>query len=222
MIGGQDEIAFEGPSFGLNADHSLALQLPAFRPMVARIVWERGDKAGDAWKARARSSRRGKKPILRPESPGLRDHLEKNPLPRRGARARAPFPASQLAPHHPELSLAYSASMDFHDRLQGRRFVCHDPPKDRVVDTKVFVADAVSDTPDLRPGFRRELSEPVVRNASHGFRDRFGSSRPWRGGRSGRSERSGASFARPCRSELRSPPGNPEWRLSGPFGITRP
>ena len=42
MIGGQDEIVFEGASFGLNADRSLALQLPAFRPMVARTVWERG------------------------------------------------------------------------------------------------------------------------------------------------------------------------------------
>lgn len=111
MIGGQDEIAFEGPSFGLNADHSLALQLPAFRPMVARIVWERGDKAGDAWKARARSSRRGKKPILRPKSWPARPSREEPASPA-GCSGSAPFPASQLAPHHPELSLAYSASMD--------------------------------------------------------------------------------------------------------------
>ena len=44
MVGGQDEVVFEGASFVLNADRSFAVQLPAFRPMVARTVWERGAK----------------------------------------------------------------------------------------------------------------------------------------------------------------------------------
>ena len=43
MVGGQDELAFDGGSFALNADRSLGAQLPAFRPMVARTVWERGE-----------------------------------------------------------------------------------------------------------------------------------------------------------------------------------
>jgi NAD+ synthase len=41
QFGGQDELVFDGASFGLNADMSLAFQLPAFAPMVARTVWER-------------------------------------------------------------------------------------------------------------------------------------------------------------------------------------
>jgi NAD+ synthase len=47
MVGGQDELAFDGGSFALNADRSLGAQLPAFRSMVARTVWERG---GDGWR----------------------------------------------------------------------------------------------------------------------------------------------------------------------------
>ena len=44
MIGGQDEIVFEGASFALNPDRSLAVQMPAFRPYVAHTVWERSEK----------------------------------------------------------------------------------------------------------------------------------------------------------------------------------
>src|ERR1700691_1555057 len=47
MVGGQDELAFDGGSFALNADRSLGAQLPAFRPMVARTVWERD---GGGWR----------------------------------------------------------------------------------------------------------------------------------------------------------------------------
>jgi NAD+ synthase len=38
--GGQDELVFEGASFALNPDRTLACQLPAFRACVARTVWE--------------------------------------------------------------------------------------------------------------------------------------------------------------------------------------
>ena len=44
QVGGQDELVFEGGSFALNADRSLAVQLPAFRACVARTVWERSEK----------------------------------------------------------------------------------------------------------------------------------------------------------------------------------
>jgi len=44
MVGGQDELVFDGGSFVLNADRSVAAQLPTFRPMVAKTVWERGEK----------------------------------------------------------------------------------------------------------------------------------------------------------------------------------
>ena len=44
QFGGQDELVFDGASFGLNADSSLAFQLPAFAEMVGKTVWERGPK----------------------------------------------------------------------------------------------------------------------------------------------------------------------------------
>ena len=44
QFGGQDELVFDGASFGLNADASLAFQLPAFSEMVGKTVWERGPK----------------------------------------------------------------------------------------------------------------------------------------------------------------------------------
>jgi NAD+ synthase len=41
QVGGQDELVFEGGSFALNADQSLAAQLPGFRETVACTIWER-------------------------------------------------------------------------------------------------------------------------------------------------------------------------------------
>ncbi len=43
QIGGQDELVFDGGSFALNADCSLACQLPSFTQEVTSIVWERED-----------------------------------------------------------------------------------------------------------------------------------------------------------------------------------
>src|SRR5215472_6821829 len=47
QVGGQDELVFDGASFGLNSDRSLAFQLPAFREMVATVRFER---RGNAWR----------------------------------------------------------------------------------------------------------------------------------------------------------------------------
>ena len=43
QVGGQDELVFDGASFALNADCSIAFQLPAFREMVAMTQWSRTD-----------------------------------------------------------------------------------------------------------------------------------------------------------------------------------
>ncbi len=43
QVGGQDELVFDGASFALNADCSIAFQLPAFREIVAMTQWSRGD-----------------------------------------------------------------------------------------------------------------------------------------------------------------------------------
>ena len=41
MTGGQDEIVFDGASFALNADRSLALRMPHFRAAIETLVWKR-------------------------------------------------------------------------------------------------------------------------------------------------------------------------------------
>ena len=47
QIGGQDELVFDGASFGLHADRTLAFQLPAFGESVKTVQWER---AGNSWR----------------------------------------------------------------------------------------------------------------------------------------------------------------------------
>jgi NAD+ synthase len=41
QVGGQDELVFDGASFALNADRSIAFQLPAFREAVVTTHWAR-------------------------------------------------------------------------------------------------------------------------------------------------------------------------------------
>src|SRR6478609_4532738 len=44
QVGGQDELVFDGASFALNADGTLAAQLPAFREDIALTHWTRSEK----------------------------------------------------------------------------------------------------------------------------------------------------------------------------------
>src|SRR3546814_17115116 len=41
-VGGQDELVFDGSSFVLNADRSLALQMPDWEEAVTLTHWQRG------------------------------------------------------------------------------------------------------------------------------------------------------------------------------------
>jgi len=78
QVGGQDELVFDGASFALNADRSIAFQLPAFQEMVVTTHWLRAD-AG--WRC-------APGPMASPEDLdkadyaacvlGLRDYVEKN------------------------------------------------------------------------------------------------------------------------------------------------
>jgi NAD+ synthase len=80
-IGGQDELVFDGGSFVLNADASLALQLPCFEEGLALSRWRRET---DGWKAAI-----GDRPPPLERLPrlyaalvtGLRDYVEKNGFP---------------------------------------------------------------------------------------------------------------------------------------------
>jgi NAD+ synthase len=47
QVGGQDELVFDGASFGLHSDRSLAFQLPAFRELLKTVHWQR---TGNAWR----------------------------------------------------------------------------------------------------------------------------------------------------------------------------
>jgi NAD+ synthase len=43
QVGGQDELVFDGASFALNADLSVAAQLPAFEECIATLRWTKGE-----------------------------------------------------------------------------------------------------------------------------------------------------------------------------------
>ncbi|WP_022719534.1 NAD+ synthase [Rhodopseudomonas sp. B29] len=77
QIGGQDELVFDGASFVLHADRTLAAQLPAFAESITTLTWH---KAADGWRCEG--------PIAQiPEGDegdyaacvlGLRDYVRKN------------------------------------------------------------------------------------------------------------------------------------------------
>src|SRR5271157_5550424 len=81
MIGGQDEIVFEGASFALNSDRSLAVQLPAFRPMVARTAWERTDEGWRCVGGPRAVVEEGDEADYSACVLGLRDYVENNRFP---------------------------------------------------------------------------------------------------------------------------------------------
>ena len=81
MVGGQDELAFDGGSFALNADRSLGAQLPAFRRMVARTVWERGDGGWRCVEGPREVVEEGDEADYAACVMGLRDYVENNRFP---------------------------------------------------------------------------------------------------------------------------------------------
>jgi NAD+ synthase len=78
QVGGQDELVFDGTSFALNGDRSIAFALPAFRELVVTTHWSR---TADGWRC-------APGPMARPEEEdqadynacmlGLRDYVDKN------------------------------------------------------------------------------------------------------------------------------------------------
>ena len=81
QVGGQDELVFDGASFVLNADHTLAVQLPAWREAIVLTEWT---KSAAGWRCE-----KGEVAKL-PEGPasayqacvlGLKDYVGKNNFP---------------------------------------------------------------------------------------------------------------------------------------------
>src|ERR1700749_3588823 len=76
-VGGQDELVFDGASFALNADLSVAAQLPAFEENVTTLRW---DQSGSGWHCSGLVT-----PLLEGDKAdyaacvlGLRDYVGKN------------------------------------------------------------------------------------------------------------------------------------------------
>ena len=80
-VGGQDELVFEGGSFVLNADGSLAAQLPGFRETVARVVFERRDGGWLCVEGPHESIEQGDEGDYAACVLGLRDYVERNRFP---------------------------------------------------------------------------------------------------------------------------------------------
>ena len=81
QVGGQDELVFDGASFVLNSDCSLAVQFPAWREAIVLTTWERTPtgwmcKAGEVAKLVENSAAAYHACVL-----GLKDYVDKNGFP---------------------------------------------------------------------------------------------------------------------------------------------
>jgi NAD+ synthase len=78
QVGGQDELVFDGASFGLHADSSLAFQLATFREEITTMHWRR---SGNEWRCAGGPIEildEGDKADYRACMLGLRDYVNKN------------------------------------------------------------------------------------------------------------------------------------------------
>jgi NAD+ synthase len=78
QMGGQDELVFDGGSFGINSDRTRAFQMPQFETCVAIVHWERGEKGwrctgGPQAELPSAEAANWQACVL-----GLRDYVEKN------------------------------------------------------------------------------------------------------------------------------------------------
>src|SRR5262245_37223833 len=80
QLGGQDELVFDGASFALNGDRSLAAQLPAFEESLATLEWTR---TADGWHCKGLVAEvvDGEKADYAACVLGLRDYVRKNGFP---------------------------------------------------------------------------------------------------------------------------------------------
>ena len=82
QVGGQDELVFDGGSFVINADHSLAVQAPDWQEAVLTTEWRRG--VDGVWVCEGGVSEKpseGLESIYQAMTLGLRDYVEKNGFP---------------------------------------------------------------------------------------------------------------------------------------------
>lgn len=80
-VGGQDELVFDGASFGLNANYGLAFQLPAFAETVALTRWQRTSTGWACVEGGKASLPEGHEQTYTAAMVGLRDYVEANRFP---------------------------------------------------------------------------------------------------------------------------------------------
>jgi NAD+ synthase len=78
MVGGQDELVFDGASFVLNADRSTGAQLPTFRETVALTEWRRETSGWCCVGGPAAKQEEGEKTDYGACVLGLRDYVNKS------------------------------------------------------------------------------------------------------------------------------------------------
>ena len=81
QVGGQDELVFDGASFVLNADRTLALQMPMFEEAVAITQWVRGDNGWHMLPNMAAKLPENEEETWKACVLGLRDYVDKNKFP---------------------------------------------------------------------------------------------------------------------------------------------
>jgi NAD+ synthase len=81
QVGGQDELVFDGASFVLNGDHSLAVQLPAWEESLAVTEWTRGESGWTCATGERAVIEQGDAAAYQACVLGVRDYVEKNGFP---------------------------------------------------------------------------------------------------------------------------------------------
>ncbi len=81
QVGGQDELVFDGASFAINPDYSLAVQLPGFEETVAMTHWRRDGGGWVCEEGERTPPPDGLQSVYRAMVLGLRDYVRKNGFP---------------------------------------------------------------------------------------------------------------------------------------------
>jgi len=81
QLGGQDELVFDGGSFILNADRSLALQMPAWEASIVTTTWTRAASGWRCAPAPSATLPTGLEAIYNAMMLGLGDYVRKNRFP---------------------------------------------------------------------------------------------------------------------------------------------
>jgi NAD+ synthase len=81
QIGGQDELVFDGASFVLNSDRSLAVQLPAWREALVVTEWQRTASGWSCSAGEVAKLTEGPAATYEACVLGLRDYVDKNGFP---------------------------------------------------------------------------------------------------------------------------------------------